>query len=231
MLSTMQYSNLFHNHRQRQDSSCRTHSRWWCCLYRFLWSRDDPRVLGHWKISMANLALVLHARDEPWSAVCKLYIELYRTIRKSIDTNETNGICKRQVSVLLAKLDKLAIQQSNHSDRLRIRDADVVEGPVLQRDKFSVLFLQVHAWMYTFYRLHMYIILYEWCFGHLHTMQKITMFISFLWASKSDSWWSTPKLLQTSISHFHESQAVLTGHFWSPRNQDEHRLWQRTDQL
>lgn len=68
----------------------------------------------------------------------------YTAIRKSIDTNETIG-CKRQESVLLAKLDKLAIQQSNHSDRLRIRDADVVEGPVLQRDKFSVLFLQVHA--------------------------------------------------------------------------------------
>lgn len=82
MLSTMQYSNLFHNHRQRQDSSCRTHSRWWCCLYRFLWSRDDPRVLGHWKISMANLALVLHARDEPWSAVCTIqnYTELYGSL-------------------------------------------------------------------------------------------------------------------------------------------------------
>lgn len=142
--------------------------------------------------------------------ICRMhYTELYWAIRKSIDTNETIG-CKRQVSVLLAKLDKLAIQQSNHSDRLRIRDADVVEGPVLQRDKFSVLFLQVHAWMYTFYHLHMYIMLYEWCFGHLHTMQKITMFISFLWASRNDSWWSTPELLQTSISHFHESQAVLT---------------------
>ena len=68
-------------------------------------------------------------------------------------------ICKRQVSVFLAKLDMLAIQQSNHSDRLRIRDADVVEGPVVQRDKLYVFVCRyTHEYMYIY--IYIYIVTY-----------------------------------------------------------------------